>query len=528
VVQRVGAIVGEVRNPILRGHHPDPSIVRVGDTFHLVTSSNEYSPGLPVYTSTDLAEWTPAGAVLAADELLPLDGAPSSLGIFAPTIRHDGARFAVTSTLVGTGHFLTYADEIAGPWSTPIFLEGDGWDPSLVFEDDRAWLTWSTGHAIRCREIEPGTGATIGDEHELWRGTGGDAPEGPHLYHVGSWWYLVIAEGGTGLGHAITVARSRELTGPYEPHPGNPVLTHRGLGVDVQAIGHADLVQAGDGTWWAVLLGVRLSGGPGYQLLGRETFLVPVRWRDGWPELGVDGRVPDVVRLPWAVGEGSPSTFRDALGERFTHDVDPGWRTLREPAPPWLSASDSGLALHGTPATLDDVAPVAFIGRRQEEHAWVVSATLAPAPQGAAGLAVRRDERHHYELVVIDREGPYAVVRARIGDLRQEFGGIRLPAGPVRLEVACVANAERDPVGSPGVYRFAAGAVGEDPDVVAELDARYLSTEVAGGFTGVVIGMYATGDGIAAGGPAVFSDWSSGPDPRGTASAPNPHLRVGV
>ena len=486
----------------------DPSICRVGDRYYLVTSSNEYLPGLPVYTSTDLVSWRHLGDVITRDSQLDLSATVSSLGLFAPTIRHHDGVFFVLSTQVGVGHFVVTARDPAGPWSDPVWIAGSGWDPSIVFDEGRAWFHYSTGRAIRCVELDPATGARVGDEVELWRGTGGDAPEGPHLYRVRGWWYLVIAEGGTSAGHAVTVARSRDVLGPYEPHPRNPVLTHRGLDSPFQAIGHADLVQRPDGGWNAVVLGARPIGGHGYQLLGRETFLVEVHWdEDAWPAFGAGSRVPLLTGRA-----GTP--FDTSHDESFDGPLALGWLSLRaeptfvELGPP---ASGDGLRLHPSALTLDDIGTPSFLGRRMLAHTATAAVTVSVQGSTSAGLALRRDELHHYAVTV---GGGRVVVHARVGDLRVEVASVAAPPDhlgtvTVQLRVNAVPDLGSNPLSGSGCFEFAWRIPDGVWTTLARLQSRYLSTEVAAGFTGVVIGMLATS--VDEHAPAaVFRDWHSG------------------
>ncbi|MEB0276723.1 glycoside hydrolase family 43 protein, partial [Cryobacterium sp. 5B3] len=278
-------------NPVLPGMYPDPSVCRVGDTFYLANSSFEYFPGLPLHSSTDLVAWTPVGHAVdrpGQARLLDLAGVPDSGGLYAPTLRHHDGVFFLACTVVGGGadaSFLLTATDPAGLWSDPVFLEGArGIDPTIFFHEGRAW--WAGCRLVEpgaypgqteiwLRELDPVAGRLFGQEHILWNGAVAGAvwAEGPHLYAHDGWIHLLAAEGGTERNHAVSVARSRSVTGPYVGNPGNPVLSHRQLGATarVQNVGHADLVEAGDGSWWALALGVRVRAGG--HVLGRETFL---------------------------------------------------------------------------------------------------------------------------------------------------------------------------------------------------------------------------------------------------------------
>jgi xylan 1,4-beta-xylosidase len=292
-------------NPVLAGFHPDPSICRVGEDYYLITSTFEYYPGLPVHHSRDLVHWRCIGHVLDRPDQLDLDGVRPSAGLYAPTIRHHDGVFYVICTLIGVetgagrrgGNFIVTATDPAGPWSDPHWLaEADGFDPSLFFDrDGTAWCTGSREYDPQGRpgrteiwlsQIDLVAMTLTGPMRVLWRGSSADSrwAEAPHLYLVDGHYYLLIAEGGTEYHHSVAVARAEVVTGPYIAGQDNPVLTHRHLGHahPIAAVGHADLVQTQHGQWWALVLGVRPYGGF-FHNLGRETFLVPVIWEDGWP-----------------------------------------------------------------------------------------------------------------------------------------------------------------------------------------------------------------------------------------------------
>ena len=263
-----------VQNPVMPGCHPDPSVCRVGDDFYLVTSTFEYLPGLPVLRSRDLATWEHVGDVVDRSGQLDYDGIRSSGGLFAPTLRHHDGTFWLVCTLVDPdddsrgGNFVMTATDPAGPWSDPVWLRDEdgervaGIDPSIFFDDDgRVWLhgtrlapepEWFHQTEVWVRELDPATCTLVGPEHVVWTGAvrGAVWAEGPHLYKVDGTYYLLASEGGTDFHHAVSVARASSVTGPYEGNKANPVLTHRhlGRGVDVVGVGHADLVEAPDGS----------------------------------------------------------------------------------------------------------------------------------------------------------------------------------------------------------------------------------------------------------------------------------------
>jgi beta-xylosidase len=466
--------------PVLGGFHPDPTVCRVGDDYYLACSSFAYFPGVPVYHSRDLVSWRQIGNALDRPAQLALDGAPVSGGVYAPTLRHHDGRFwLVTTNVSDKGSFIVTADDPTGPWSDPVWLPGvPGIDPDLAWDD--AGTCWCTYQGIAQVRIDPHTGAALDAPRPLWSGSpGAQWPEGPHLYRVGDYWYLLIAEGGTERGHCVSVARGPAPDGPFEPCPANPILTARSTARPVQSTGHGDLVQAVDGSWWLLFLGVRVRGGtPGHHVLGRETFLAPVTWSaDGWPVVG------EIVS-----GVGGPARERDGFDDAALHPrwISPWSRpSLRLGDPPgWLT-------LHARAGSLDHPA-VALVARRPAHLAWT-GRTRVDAADGTGGLVLRMDERHHYAIEVRDGQ---AAAWARIGPVRQRFGVHDLPPGPavLRIEVGPVDEAAVPhgdaPDAGPDVVRLGVEA-GDDFVVLGELDGRYLSTEVAGGFVGRVVGMYA-------------------------------------
>ena len=474
---------GVFANPVIAGFYPDPSVCRADGGYYLACSSFEYFPGVPVFRSRDLVHWEQIGN--ARQWPLP-ETTPSSGGVYAPTLRHHGGLFwLITADASGSTVLVTAADP-AGPWSDPLTIAGvDGIDPDIAWDGEgHCWCTYAGIEQVR---IDPQTGQAFGQPRRIWSGTpGARYPEAPHLYRIGGFWYLLIAEGGTERGHCVSVGRSLSPDGPFEPCPANPVLSHRSTSRPVQNTGHADLIQGPDGSWWMVLLGVRPRGGtPGWHTLGRETYLVPVTWVDNWP-------LPHEVELimaapPWPQRPAATPPARDDFDSEGLH---PQWVSVRSrPAECWSTAETPGwLTLHARGASLDDC-DVVFAGRRQQHLSWRVR-VLAEAGAGRGGLAVRLDERHHYEVEIADSQ---ASVITRIGPLRQAVASRPVPAAPVVLRIEAHASLPGldGPTKEPDALRLGV----EEPDgtftVLAELDGRYLSTEVAGGFTGRVIGMYA-------------------------------------
>jgi xylan 1,4-beta-xylosidase len=493
-------------NPVLPGFYPDPSICRVGQDYYLVTSSFEYFPGVPIFHSQDLIHWRQIGHCLTRASQLPLTKAPSSAGIFAPTIRyHEGTFYMITTNVSHRGNFYVVTQDPAGAWSEPIWVQQGGIDPSLCFDGEHVYLTSSAGWpqqpSIYQCEIESKSGQQLTETRLLWRGTGGRFPEGPHLYHIGDWYYLLIAEGGTEYGHMETLARSRSPWGPFEPCPYNPILTHRDHGSHpLQGTGHADLIEAHDGSWWLVFHALRPHE-RSYHHLGRETCLTPVTWtEDGWLVVSAEKTVDiqmNVKSLPQQIER------RESARDEFDRpELRLCWNFLRNPdAHDWsLSERPGWLRLYGSPRTLDEQDSPTFIGRRQQHFTVSAKALLDFRPENEgheAGLTVFMNEGHHYEIAVTQlQDNRCLIVRRRIGDLVALVARERIEEGPVELEIQAQSNS----------YTFLYTMAGQPAQKVATGATRYLSSEVAGGFTGVYFGMYATSNGNGRTGPADF-DW---------------------
>ncbi|KPK57312.1 MAG: xylan 1,4-beta-xylosidase, partial [Planctomycetes bacterium SM23_32] len=354
-------------NPVIPGFYPDPSVCRVGRDYYLATSTFEYFPGVPVFHSRDLVHWRQIGHCLTRPEQLPLEGVASSEGIFAPSLRHhDGRFYMVTTNVNGGGHFYVHADDPAGPWSDPVWVKGGGFDPDLFFAPDGTvyFIHQEWGHGIRQWEIDVGSGRLSGEGRSIWRGLEDQFCEAPHIYHVEGRYYLIVAEGGTHRGHMVVCGRSDGPEGPFESCPHNPILTHRArVELPIQATGHGDLVQAHDGSWWILFLGIRPVWGAHH--LGRETFLAPVTWENGWP--AVNGGEPVSLEMKADGPPAHPWPAEPVRDDFEAPELRLGWNFRRNPhAEDWSLAERPGwLALHGSELTLDDAGSPAFLGRRQ-------------------------------------------------------------------------------------------------------------------------------------------------------------------
>ncbi len=505
---------GSYRNPILAGWYPDPSITRAGDRFYLVNSTFTYFPGIPIFESTDLVHWKQVGNAIHRPGQLDFDGLDVSRGVFAPAIEyHDGTFYVVNTSVDAGGNFIVTATNPAGPWSDPSWLPDiGGIDPSLFFDDDgKAYLLNNDepegpvrydGHrAIWLQEIDIATKKPFGPRKVLI--DGGVKPEekpiwieGPHIYRRNGWYYLMCAEGGTGPNHSQVILRSRNVWGPYLPYAGNPILTQRDLDParpdPITNAGHADLVQMADGSWWATFLASRTYGGVHYNT-GRETFLLPVEWRDDWPVI-----LPAGQAIPY-VEQGPASMERAAsqapLSGNFTWldefdaiTLDPAWLQLRVPKRAWADTRTRPGTLLIEPGSvdLDGQGNPAFLGRRQQHLRFEASTSLQPPEDDnvEAGMVAFQGGHYWYFLGVRrEGEGLQLFLRQAAGAAPRILASMPLArAEAVELKIAA----------SAGAYSFGYRLPGQDWQwLLRDADGTVLSTDVAGGFVGVMLGPYA-------------------------------------
>lgn len=480
----------KVSNPVIRGFYPDPSVCRANGKYYMVCSSFEYFPGVPLFESEDLVHWTQIGHCLTRKTQVDLEQINSSGGIFAPTIRfHDGRFYMVTTNDTYHKNFYVYTDDIYGEWSEPVFVDQGGIDPSLFFEDGRAYFMSNgsdeNGHGciLQC-EIDIETGERLTESRPIWKGSGGRYLESPHLYHIGDWYYLTAAEGGTEYGHMITYARGTDPYGPFEAYAKNPVLTNRNLGGNenpIQGIGHGDLVQTETGRTFLVCLGFRQEGEwiP-YHHLGREVFLVPVQWQeDGWFTAGVDGTVQPVMELELEASaeDTSYDVSFEALGEDSLR-----WCHLRTYEKENYQFVENGVRLRGNRFSLNDVDAPTFLGVRQSEFDTRLQVTVGGnSPE--AGVTFYLSEDHHYDLALFDHNGTKHIKLCYVtGDARAVAAAEILPEGQQEVTFLVRSTGE--------FYTFLAEIGGECVEL-GRARTKYLSSEVAGGFTGTVMALYA-------------------------------------
>ena len=501
-----------VYNPILPGWYSDPSFCTNGEgDYFLVTSTFSYFPGVPIFHSRDLVNWKQIGHVLdRPSQLTGLGRQHTSGGIFAPDIKYNPANrtYYMITTNVGTGNFLVKTQDPFGSWSEPIQLpQVQGIDPSLFFDDDgRAYIVNNDeapggkpeydGHrTIRIVEYDVENDCTIG-ERKIIVDKGVDPAakpiwiEGPHLYKIDGKYYLMCAEGGTSDQHSEVVFRADTPMGEYKPWNRNPILTQRHLAADrpdpVTCTGHADLVRTPEGAWWGVFLGCRPVKG-GFENLGRETFLMPVRWsEDGFPYfLEGEETVPFLVRVPGTRVEGTPTFGNFVVEDSFAGDqMDLAWMTLRGPADGLYALKGGALELTCSPMRATRFETPALFLRRLQHHAFSASTRMRFAPEGseAAGLLLYKDERHQYFLKVCLVDGAPSIALERCGET------LSREALPKSFSTVDLAIASDDGL----TFRFGYAVDGREMrTLVAGVDASYLSTAVAGGFTGTTVGPYA-------------------------------------
>jgi len=520
-----------IANPVIPGFNPDPSIIRVGADYYIATSTFEWLPAVQLFHSTDLRHWDLIGHVLGGDRAPDLRGVHPSGGVWAPSLSHDPASglfhvvFSVMRNQTGeqfdVSNFVVTAPDIRGPWTEPAYLNSVGFDASLFHDDDgRTWLVtleWDPreGYAhpgsIVLEEYDPGRRRLVGPARRISRGaTDRGCLEAPNLYRRDGWYYLMTAEGGTGFGHCVALARSRSIEGPYEPAPAGPVLTSspepyaaRGdrdflrphlanPAAQLQKAGHGSLVDTPDGEWFIAHLSARPLPGTLRSVLGRETSLQKVRWTpDGWLELDAGGVLARSTTEGPAGGPSAASPSATTVRDDFDGPaLDLRLSTLRTPASPtWadLRARPGFLRLAGRDS-LFSRHEVSLVAARLQAF-WATASTLVEfEPEHfshAAGLTVFYDDGNWFYLRIYASESlggrALGILEAENGRRREHLGPrLALPDGPIVL------RAEIDA----GFLQFSWHRPGEAPTPIGDvLDASRLADEVVRGFTGTMVGI---------------------------------------
>ena len=535
-------------NPILSGFYPDPSICRVGDDYYMATSSFAYFPGIPIFHSKDLVHWEQIGHAIHRPEQIDYSRAEHSEGLWAPTLRYHEGTFYMINTFVSEGreaerhNYIVTAKDPAGPWSDPIVVEGaDGIDSSLFFDDDGS--VWYCGnyinaeelykghHGIYLCELDPVTFQFKGERKTIWPGEKSRSKwiEAPHIYKINGMYYLLVAEGGTFTNHSVMMARCDTIDGEYEICPRNPIVTHRHISLmnPISVTGHADFVETQNGEWWMVLLAVRPYGTTKPQFnTGRETFLIPVKWEeDGWLKVdNENGLVNEYERRPNLPEVFYPVPSRSDNFENSTLGMM--WNQIRSMKTGFYSLTDRKgyLRLFLEPERLSDhYTTPAFLGRRQQHQYFAAGTAMEFTPKAEneeAGMALIQNHDYYYLFTVCREEGKNILkVSRRLNDspvishlmegfedehteyhvVTQELARVELPEQFSRIYLSVQCQLE--------TYDFYYGfQEGEKIPVLTGADASLLSTNVAGGFVGAYLGMYATANGEKSNDYADF-DW---------------------
>ncbi len=482
----------KVVNPIIKGFYPDPSCCEANGKYYLVCSTMQYFPGVPIFESDDLLNWKQIGNCFTRDSQVNLNKVQSSSGVFAPTIRYYDGTFYMTTTNNETHqNYYVSTDNIYGEWSEPIYVDQDGIDPSFYFEDGRAYFM-SNGsdddgvHGIVQCEIDIKTGKKLSKSKTIWQGSGGRYLEGPHMYKINGKYYLVAAEGGTEYGHMVTYAVSDSLFGEFVGYPKNPVLTNRNLGgYQVQGVGHGDLIKDKNGNWWMIHLGFRqIDRWLTYHHLGRETFLTPIEFHDdGWFTAGINGTTP----LEFETDRFDENIIQEdkKLYTFDNTDFDLEWCYIRNPKRENYSLKKDCVILHGTDVTLNDVDTPTFIGIRQKDFKAEIECEVS-IDTSEGGITIFMDENQHYDVAVRKTQNGYeAISRLTIGEATCIKKSVALTNGKAKLKITS------------DNYSYNFYLVADEENHLGYAQTRYLSTEVAAGFTGVFIGLYATGNNTA-------------------------------
>lgn len=528
---------GKMYNPLLSGFYPDPSICRKGEDYYLVTSTFSYFPGVPLFHSKDLVNWEQIGHVLDRPSQFNNVDKDVSRGIYAPAISYNpfNNKFYMITTFVGgIGNFYVTAEDPSGPWSDPILVNQlAGIDPSLFFDaDGKAYILHNDeppgeplykGHkAIWIQELDWKNDKLIGT-HTCLRDGGHeikDQPiwiEGPHLYKIGEYYYLMAAEGGTSIQHSEVIFRSKKIMGPYERNPDNPIITQRWLDANreypVTNTGHADLVQTPNGDWYSFFLGCRPYNNKNYFNLGRETFMLPVTWKEGWPTILPKGEAVTLMRdLPkTSIQVAENKNFMPRGNFSYTDSFEGNklaykWVFLRTPDTTWYNIETiSGVTINPLAVNLREKKCPSALFTRQRHNMLEVETALnyVPTKEGEfAGLTLFQNEAYYFAFGVTiadgktvlelyqtqesDQEGTNDVVS--VPSLPQKNSIAKIPLGNAyKGRILLRANVNYDKVS----FEYQLNN-DEWQSMANDLDATILSTQTAGGFVGTMIGLYAS------------------------------------
>ncbi len=507
----------QIQNPVLKGFHPDPSMICVGEDWYLATSTFEWFPGVQLFHSRDLAHWERLSAPLQRMSQLNLSGTPDSGGVWAPNLSYSGGIFYLIysnvhnygRTYYDVDNYLVTAEDINGPWSEPIFLNSSGFDPALFHgPDGRKWFLsmvadyrpWKIHFAgIELQEYSESEHRLIGESKLLWRGSPRRTTEGPGMYYKDGWYYLFCAEGGTGVRHCEVVLRSRSIEGPYERSPYDTLITAWPYPNNLlQKSGHASIAEGPDGSWFLAHLCSRPVGKDKDCILGRETAIQALEWKEGWPYLKGGSDEPMLrVESPYTEVRFGEKEESDSWSEEFNgSEWDARLQTLRVPLENLadLAARQGWLRLHGS-QSLESQFQKSLLAARQQHLSCRVDTCMEFAPKNykeTAGLVYYYDTNSHFYLFVTRDERNGRMLSLMCSEMRiftMPIGaGILLPddgAVYLRLET----NVE--------TAQFYYSMDGEDYEPVGpELNAAILSDDAPermiheNRFTGAFVGLF--------------------------------------
>lgn len=506
-------------NPVLPGFYPDPSMCVANGMYYLVCSSFSYFPGLPIFRSKDLVQWEQIGNIIDRPEQLDFTGAGVSRGLFAPTIRFkDGKFYCICTQVDKIGNFIVTAENPEGPWSNPIPVEGaEGIDPSLFFDDNG--ICWYIGTRpapegpkyngnweIWIQKIDPNTGKLYGESKGIWRGALRDCvwPEGPHIYKFFGKYYLIHAEGGTGPDHAVCVARCETIDGKWEGKPSNPILTHRHLGATagVCNVGHADMICTNENKWWMCCLATRPygEGNKRYANMGRETFFAPVKWEDGWPVVSWEtGKLENAYSLSGNVvvraKEDADAVSFPVIDDFNSPQLDKFWLSLRKRDESYINCTENSgsLRLYGG-ESIKECADITMVARRQSSFSFEACTRVDCHFENnydCAGLVCFQNEKFHFRHQLFLRGKIIVLQLIKCCEGNEEIIAEEVLTGGQK-DISCVLRV----VGERQKLRFEYGRDERNMTLLAEnIDSSMLSTEVAGGFVGTLVGMFAVSAG---------------------------------
>ncbi|MBD5529388.1 MAG: glycoside hydrolase family 43 protein [Lachnospiraceae bacterium] len=495
-----------IQNPILKGFCPDPSIIRAGEDYYIATSTFEWWPGVRLFHSKDLQHWEQIPSPLRRESQLNLVGDPASGGVWAPCLSYDGERFFLLYTDVktkkgryyNTHNYLIHTADIHGEWSEPVYLNSIGFDPSLFHDTNgkKYLINMVNGFkGVLAQELDENF-KPVGEQRKIYSGTELGYTEGPHMYHIGKWYYLIVAEGGTGYEHCVTMARSESLWGPYETAPNNPILTSdQNDAHALQKCGHADLVETSEGEWYMVHLCSRPLNGEKWCTLGRETAIQKMIWdQEGWIHLKSGGRYAGLTaETPTGLSEvpleDEENGFYDDFDSKILH--------VRYSSPRAdyslfadCTARPGYLRLRGQ-ESLNSLHHVSLLAVRQQRISCTAQTELEfepRSPEQLAGLCYMYDAMNFYILgKTVNEEGGaiLTLIKSDDGVITDEMEPVPVPAaGAVGLRV------EVSEDGTQAVFSY--HVENENWRRAGDsLTTKILTDEHCRGFTGACFGLYA-------------------------------------